>query len=175
MKAPFALLGIAALVAVPLVASPQAVPDPPPAISSTASSARHTSPYQWPTGGEARVLRPFLPPALRWQSGHRGVDLESEIGACVYAAADGRVIYAGILAHRPVVSIEHADGIRTTYEPVAPLVRKGDDVAAGEVIGMLEAGHCTPRACLHWGAKRGADAYLDPLSLLRARAIRLLE
>jgi murein DD-endopeptidase MepM/ murein hydrolase activator NlpD len=66
-----------------------------------------------------------------------------------------------------VVSVELADtDLRTTYEPVDASVREGDEVEAGEVVGVVEptGSHC-PTACVHWGLLRG-DTYLDPLSLL---------
>jgi peptidase M23 len=42
------------------------------------------------------------------------------------------------------------------------------------MIGTLETGHCGANACLHWGAKKGPDDYLNPLRLVRP-LIRLLE
>src|SRR5690606_38314141 len=51
-----------------------------------------------------------------------------------------------------------------------------DAVAAGQPIGTLTAAgsHCFPAACLRWGLVRNSDdAYLDPLSLLGARPVRL--
>lgn len=83
--------------------------------------------------------------------------------------------FAGQLAGRGVISIEHAGGLRTTYEPVTATVRVGDRVTAGESIGRLVAGHpgCPAVACLHWGLRRG-DTYLDPLTLLGLGRVRLL-
>lgn len=130
--------------------------------------------YSWPSGVEVPVLRPFAPGAQNWNAGHRGVDLALGAGQPVYAAADGRVIYAGTLNDRELVSIEHADGIRTTYEPVSPAVVRGDVVSRGAIIGHVGGEHCSPSSCLHWGAKRGQDDYLDPLSLLWG-PIRLYE
>lgn len=130
--------------------------------------------YAWPTGDPAPVLRGFDPPPVRWGSGHRGVDLALDVGAPVLAAGAGTVAFAGDVAGRPVLSILHADGIRTTYEPVTPVVPAGARVAAGQVVGHLAATtHCGGVSCLHWGARRGADAYLDPLGLLRDRLVRL--
>jgi len=56
--------------------------------------------------------------------------------------------------------------LRTTYEPVKPSVKKGDEVEPGEVVGTVEptGSHCT-QTCLHWGLLRN-ETYLDPLSLL---------
>lgn len=131
--------------------------------------------YDWPTGAPADVERGFDRPAMRWSTGHRGVDLGVAPGAPVLAAADGVVAFAGSVAGRGVISIDHADGIRTTYEPVVPALPRSAVVRMGEVIGHLDdsAGHCAPASCLHWGARRGGDDYLDPLSLLRVTVIRL--
>ncbi|MDQ7993149.1 MAG: peptidoglycan DD-metalloendopeptidase family protein, partial [Propionicimonas sp.] len=108
------------------------------------------------------VARGFDPPRLPWLRGHRGVDLRASPGTPVRAAASGRVGFAGVVAGKPVVTVVHG-ALRTTYEPVRALVRAGQVVAAGEVIGRLVAGHgCGADQCLHWGLRRG-DTYLDPL------------
>jgi murein DD-endopeptidase MepM/ murein hydrolase activator NlpD len=93
----------------------------------------------------------------------------------VVAAGAGVVVFAGSVAGRPVVSVAHDGGLRTTYEPVTPSVRAGQAVARGDPIGTLAPGHpgCTAAACLHWGLRRG-EVYLDPLSLLRPPEVRLL-
>jgi murein DD-endopeptidase MepM/ murein hydrolase activator NlpD len=93
----------------------------------------------------------------------------------VLAAGDGTVAFAGMVAGRPVVSIDHAGGLRTTYEPVDASVGAGQPVVRGSPIGTLTVGHagCPVAACLHWGARLG-EAYLDPMSLLGAPQIRLL-
>lgn len=119
------------------------------------------------------VVRSFDPPAQPWLPGHRGVDLLGTVGAEVGAAMAGRVVFAGTLAGRGVVVVSHGT-LRTTYLPVRALVRVGQQVGTGEVIGRLEAGHgCPGGSCLHWGLKRG-DTYLDPLSLLDTGPIKLL-
>jgi murein DD-endopeptidase MepM/ murein hydrolase activator NlpD len=130
--------------------------------------------YQWPVL-PPHVLRRFDPPPEPWLAGHRGVDLGVTAGAPVRAAGGGAVVHAGPLAGRGVVSILHAGGLRTTYEPVTATVRAGDVVAAGDPIGSVEPGHpgCPQAACLHWGLRRG-DVYLDPLALLGLGRVRLL-
>ena len=108
-----------------------------------------------------------------WLAGHRGVDLDAAPGATVRAASDGRVLFAGPVGGRGVVSVTHTGGLRTTYEPVTPAVAAGDLVSAGDILGTLDVGHggC-PAACLHWGLRRG-DVYLDPLLLLGLGRMRL--
>ncbi len=124
------------------------------------------------------IARGFDAPLPDWHPGHRGVDLPGAAGQPVYAPGDATVVFAGLLAGRPVVSLAHPGGLRTSYEPVRAAVRAGQAVTAGTVIGELEPGHagCRAAACLHWGAMWGpasAAEYVDPLGLLKATPIRL--
>lgn len=133
---------------------------------------------QWPLRPRPAVVRGFDAPSPNWQRGHRGVDLTAEPGQPVYAAGAGTVVFAGELAGRPLVSIAHPGGLRTSYEPVHAAVRPGQTVTAGSVIGELSAGHagCAAAACLHWGAMWGPAAradYVNPLGLLASTPIRL--
>ncbi|WP_422748339.1 M23 family metallopeptidase [Mycobacterium sp. WMMD1722] len=132
----------------------------------------------WPLRPRPAVLRTFDAPAVRWQSGHRGVDLAAAAGTPVYAARAGTVVFAGELAGRPLVSVAHPGGLRTTYEPVMPSVRRGQAVGAGTPLGEVVAGHpgCGSAACLHWGAMWGPASradYVDPIGLLTETQIRL--
>ena len=130
--------------------------------------------YQWPTGAPATVVEAFDPPAVVWGRGHRGVDLAAAEGAQIRSAAAGTVVFAGMVAGRPVVSVDHGDGIRTTYEPVEPNVSAGEAVGAGQVIGTLLPGHRSDGVCaLHWGARTGPKTYINPLRLLQPAVIRL--
>ena len=133
---------------------------------------------QWPLQPRPAVMRMFDAPRPNWQRGHRGVDLAGSAGQPVYAASAGVVVFAGELAGRPLVSIAHPGGLRTTYEPVRPTARPGQQVTAGTVLGVLVAGHagCPGTACLHWGAMWGPAAradYVDPLALVADTPIRL--
>ncbi|MEU3249498.1 M23 family metallopeptidase [Streptomyces sp. NPDC006997] len=130
----------------------------------------------WPLAPRPPVLRGWDPPPTPYARGHRGVDLRATPGTPVRAVAPGRVRYAGRVAGRGVISVElHDTGhppLRTTYEPVAPTVRKGDEVTPGQPLGTLspKGSHC-PTSCLHWGLRRGNE-YLNPLSLLPPHLLR---
>ncbi|MGI5458307.1 murein hydrolase activator EnvC family protein [Streptomyces sp. CA-249302] len=141
----------------PPLPPPPAAPGPPvPAVAGF-----------WPVGTHPSVLRGWEPPATVYGRGHRGVDLAAPPGTPVRAVAAGRVSFAGRVAGRGVVSVElTGTDLRTTYEPVSASVEKGDEVAAGEVVGTVEptGSHCAV-TCVHWGLLRG-KTYLDPLSLL---------
>ncbi|MET9630539.1 peptidoglycan DD-metalloendopeptidase family protein [Lentzea sp. NPDC006480] len=128
--------------------------------------------FSWPLPPPHPVVRAFLAPLSPFGPGHRGADLAAALGSPVLAAGDGVVVYAGAVAARTLVSLQHANGLRTTYEPVTPTVAAGRPVRRGDVIGHLQEGHC-PSPCLHWGVRRG-DEYLDPLRLVMWGRVRLL-
>ncbi|QGN51009.1 peptidoglycan DD-metalloendopeptidase family protein [Micromonospora sp. WMMC415] len=140
-----------------------------------AAAAPAVGAYHWPLPGTPPVVRRFDPPPQPWLSGHRGVDLAAAPGTPVRAAGAGTVTFAGMVAGRPVVTVTHAGGLRTTYEPVRPAVEVGAPVPAGGPVGHLLAGHpgCPAASCLHWGLRRG-DVYLDPLALVGRGPVRLL-
>jgi murein DD-endopeptidase MepM/ murein hydrolase activator NlpD len=128
----------------------------------------------WPLQPQPEVVRGFDPPDSPYGAGHRGVDLLGTLGQPVHSALPGTVSFAGMLAGRGVVVVDHGE-TRTTYEPVAATVAVGTPVAAGAELGTLQlaGSHCFPRACLHWGWIEG-NTYLDPLRLVGAGPVRLL-
>ncbi len=159
-----------------LTLTPLLPPDTGPAetpLSPTATATTATWPVPDPT-----VLRGWEPPPTPYARGHRGVDLSAPAGTPVRALTAGRVFFAGRVAGRGVVSIEHTNSgtppLRTTYEPITPEVKKGEEVKPGQVVGTVSepTPHC-PTACLHWGLRRG-DTYLNPLTLLHRGPSRLL-
>ncbi|NEM91571.1 M23 family metallopeptidase [Galbitalea soli] len=119
--------------------------------------------WAWPTEGRRIILKPFLAPPSPYAAGHRGVDLAAG-GTTVRAPADGVVHFAGMVAGRPVLSIEQAGGVLASLEPVRTALRRGDRVRRGEVVGVLLPGHCAA-LCLHLGARRNGQ-YLSPLLFL---------
>lgn len=147
------------------------------AVAEPADPGPSPADLRWsvPLAGAPTVVRAFEPLPHPYAAGHRGVDLAGPPGSPVLAAGDGVVVFAGMVAGRPVVSIDHPDGLRTTYEPVDPSVGAGQRIGRGSPVGALRAGHagCPVEACLHWGLRRG-ETYLDPLSLLAPPEVRLL-
>ena len=152
-----ALLLAGTTAAIPLTAVPAA----------TAPNPR----WAWPLEPRPAVVRHFEPPPKPWLSGHRGVDLAAGRGSPVLAPADGTVAFAGWVVDRPVLTIDHGGGLRSSFEPVATALPAGTAVARGQPVGTLEpgaAGHCPPADCLHWGVRRGDD-YVDPLQFVEDR------
>jgi murein DD-endopeptidase MepM/ murein hydrolase activator NlpD len=132
--------------------------------------------YQAPLPLPLQIVRRFDPPLTPFGPGHLGVDLAVPGHTPIRSAGPGVVSFAGPVAGRGVVVVSHRDGVRTEYEPVQPLVRRGDLVQPGTPIGVLAGRHpgCPVTSCLHWGARRGAE-YIDPLALLTPPgSVRLL-
>lgn len=133
--------------------------------------------WRWPLRPRPTVLRQFRAPASTYGAGHRGLDLAADDGAVVLAVEGGVVTHAGVVAGRGTVSVEHAGGLRSTYEPVDAVVTAGAVVSVGDVVGTFRArdgpAHCGGRQCLHLGARR-AGSYLDPYPLLAGGRLALL-
>ncbi|MEV6951522.1 M23 family metallopeptidase [Streptomyces sp. NPDC051183] len=119
------------------------------------------------------VARWWDPPPGPYAAGHRGVDLFAPVGAELRAVGPGRVHHAGQVAGRGVLSLTLPNGLRTTYEPVRPLVAEGEQVSTGQVVAVLTEGSHCPAPCLHWGLLAG-EVYLNPLTLVPRPTPRLL-
>lgn len=128
------------------------------------AAAPRVSGWVWPVDGPRLVVRPYLAPATPYAAGHRGVDLAvGAVGNEVVAVTRGIVHFAGVVVDRPVITVRTGQ-VLATVEPVSPLVSVGERVEAGQVIGLLEPGHC-PRPCVHLGV-RIAGEYVSPLLYL---------
>jgi murein DD-endopeptidase MepM/ murein hydrolase activator NlpD len=135
-------------------------------IAGTPAQATAASPgYLRPVKGP--IIRHFEPPPTPYAAGHRGIDLAVPIGTEVVASNDGIVAFAGPVAGELFVSIDHADGIRTTYSFLSLVsVKKGAAVARGQPIALSGPGHAgSTQPHLHFGARIG-DTYIDPEPLL---------
>lgn len=140
---------------------------PGPTAVATGAPAEHTVAsvrWDWPIGPPFRVVKPFIAPLTPYASGHRGIDIGGGGGDDVRAPASGVVHFSGWVVNRPVLSIRHGDGLISSFEPVTSALVEGQLVARGQVIGVLEAGHCA-LPCLHFGVRRHGE-YISPLLYL---------
>ncbi|WP_256104876.1 M23 family metallopeptidase [Streptomyces sp. ODS05-4] len=167
--------------------APIPAPAPPPAADRPRLPAADAV---WPLGPpRPPLLRGWEPPTSPYGPGHRGVDLAAPPGTPVHAAAAGHVTFAGPVGGRGVLSVTLTGTgtntgpaplpgapppLRTTYEPVRPLVAEGTKVTAGEIVAVVDTtaarSHCAT-GCLHWGLRQG-PAYLNPLALLPPTRLR---
>jgi murein DD-endopeptidase MepM/ murein hydrolase activator NlpD len=135
---------------------------PAPAAVHAASGA--TTTLSWPIPPPHPIVRPFVAPPAAFAAGHRGIDIGAPPGTIVLSPADGVVYFSGVVVDRPVLSIRHAGGLLTSFEPVVSGLPAGTAVTRGEPVGTLGAGHCA-NACLHFGV-RVFGQYVSPLNYL---------
>jgi murein DD-endopeptidase MepM/ murein hydrolase activator NlpD len=122
--------------------------------------------WGWPLAPRPTVLRVFDPPPKPWLSGHRGVDLRAAHGgAAVTSPAAGTVSFVGVVVDRPVITVDHGNGLRSSFEPVDSALAPGAAVAKGDALGWSQPGHCGTIPCVHWGVRRGEE-YLNPLAFV---------
>jgi septal ring factor EnvC (AmiA/AmiB activator) len=117
--------------------------------------------YQPPV--DAPVTDEFRRPATPYGPGNRGLEYDTAPGEVIGAAAPGTVSFAGQVGGRLYVTVQHDDGIRTSYGPlgrIAPGVHRGATIAAGDPVG-------TAGELVLWSARLGTT-YLDPAVLLAA-------
>ena len=109
------------------------------------------------------VVDSFRPPAHIGGPGNRGLEYGDSDNQIVAAAASGYVTHAGPVGGRKTITIEHLDGVRTTYTGLLELwVVEEMTVRQGSAIARASRG-------FHFGA-RILDHYLDPQILLDASA-----
>lgn len=131
---------------------------------SLAGPAGSRQPWVWPVD-DGRVAEEYRQPAHRYAEGHRGLDLTSTLGAVVSAPDAGVVAFAGDVAGRPLVTIDHGAGLVSTLEPVAADVSPGERISRGASIGRVAAGGHVAEGALHLGARQDGE-YINPLLLL---------
>ncbi len=135
------------------------------ALGGAPVAAASGQPHVLPVAG-VTVLRGFHEPDGPYGPGHRGLDLDVEVGALVRASADGIVGFAGRVVGVTWVSVDHGGGIRTTVGDLADVVVvRGDVVRAGDVLGRFAGSPHPDASGLHFSARRDGR-HVDPRTLL---------
>lgn len=133
--------------------------------------------WSLPVSEPVNITNFFAGPPKPWLPGHRGVDLETFAEQEIFAPKDGVVVFVGYVVDRPVLSIDHANGLRSTFEPIVSKLKTGDLVTAKQLIGVFDQeskNHCLPENCLHWGIRTSKNTYIDPLQLLKNKQHSIL-
>jgi len=99
---------------------------------------------------------------------HAGVDLDAPVGAAVYAAASGIVVYAGPQGgYGRYIAIDHGDGVRSHYAHLSSIdVVVGALVVVGDVIGAVGSTGRSTGPHLHFAITNELGVFLDPLAVL---------
>lgn len=101
------------------------------------------------------------------RSAHTGADFLSPAGTAVKAPAPGKVVLVGnFYFPGGTVVVDHGLGVVSLFAHLSKiLVKPGDDVVQGGVVGLVGATGRVTGAHLHW-AVRVNGARVDPLSLV---------
>ena len=148
------------------VAGPAVASDARGGASSSGRSAEELAALGWIWPADAfRLSRVFVAPAHEYGPGHRGIDLAVIGSSAVRAPADGIVAFAGRVAGRGVLTIDHGGGLVTTLEPVETALVPGASVGRGDDVGALALGGHAAVGDLHFGVRLDG-AYINPMVLL---------
>ena len=149
----------AAMRAVPVRARP---PGAPPRFEIGRSVPSH-----WPLDVKGFVTRGQVRPGVPDES-HPGIDIAVPVGTTVRAAGGGTVAAAGYDPDYGLfVLLRHPSGYETMYGHTSRLLAaEGDDVQAGQVIGLSGNSGRSTAPHLHFEIRRGGKS-LDPLDLVK--------
>ena len=106
---------------------------------------------------------------------HKGVDMAAPKGTPIYATRSGVVTVASFEEGGAgyYVKINHNDGYQSIYMHMTHyIVKKGDHVAAGQIIGYVGSTGGSTGPHLHFGiskynSKKGTWSYVDPLDYIK--------
>jgi murein DD-endopeptidase MepM/ murein hydrolase activator NlpD len=93
-----------------------------------------------------------------YDSFHEGLDIANATGTPIVAAARGRVVLAepDLLVRGGAVIIDHGQGVHTGYWHQSDLlVRAGEMVEQGQLIGRIGAKGMVTGPHLHWDVRIG--------------------
>ena len=121
----------------------------------------HTNaqPSVWPV--EGRLMGPFgqrTDPFSGEGAFHRGVDISAPTGTVVRTTADGVVLHAEPVSggYGRLVVINHGGGVQTYYAHLSRiLVRAGQEVRRGEIVGAVGSTGRTTAPHLHYEVRLG--------------------
>lgn len=115
-------------------------------------------------------------PILKRVMPHLGVDYAAPTGTPVWAAADGRVTFAGRKGpNGNLVVIRHGGGFETAYAHLHRIksgIRPGKFVKQRELIGFVGSTGRSTGPHLHFGLKK-YRRYIDPLTELNGPGLRM--
>jgi murein DD-endopeptidase MepM/ murein hydrolase activator NlpD len=149
-------------------------------LANGATAAPPSSAWTLPLAGE--ISQPFGPTSLwlepaRLYKGrfywhfHDGVDILAVAGTPILAPARGKVVFVGrMMDGAEVVVLAHDNGLVSLYAhledgPLAPTIKAGDIVQAGDRIGAVGLTGMTTGYHLHWAVYKNGEP-IDPMGML---------
>ena len=111
-----------------------------------------------PVPEPVNVADGFRAPTSRFGPGNRAVELSTRHGEPVTAPAGGVVAFAGPVAGRLVVSIDHPNGLRSSLSGLTALtIVSGEPVETGQPVGAASAALDV--------SLRAGNTYIEPTGL----------
>ena len=100
---------------------------------------------------------------------HAGLDFRGPIGSPIYAAANGKISFAGVKSgYGNVIEISHGNGLVTRYAHMSAFrARPGQDVEAGDIIGAIGSTGRSTGPHLHFEVRINGRA-VNPRPFLEA-------
>lgn len=133
--------------------------------SSAGSSSWSTLPVLYRPPVRARVVDGFRMDNGPFGAGNRGLEYNTTGGEPVYATANGRVRFAGLVVGRLVVTLEHPDQRLSSVTGLSQIaVEVGQVLLRGQPLGLAAP-------LLHFGIREDGR-YLDPEKLFSATGPR---
>jgi murein DD-endopeptidase MepM/ murein hydrolase activator NlpD len=133
--------------------------------STTTDTNKASGPgFIWPVRGE--IISTFGPKGAG--KSNDGINIAAAEGEPIKAAADGQVVYAGnqLKGYGNMIIIRHSGDWVTAYAHAKDiLVRDGDNVVRGQVLGSVGNTGGVGTAQLHFGIRQGKKP-VDPLKML---------
>ena len=115
-------------------------------------------------------------PILKRTMPHLGIDYAAHAGTPVWAAADGRVKFAGRKGpNGNLVAIRHSGGFETYYAHLHRIkggIRRGTRVKQHELIGFVGSTGRSTGPHLHFGLRK-YSRYIDPITELNGPGLRM--
>jgi murein DD-endopeptidase MepM/ murein hydrolase activator NlpD len=132
------------------------------ACDTSGSNVYGTGYFMWPADNHSISGNTF------W-SGHLGIDIAAAMGAPIYAADSGVVVYAAAIGggYGNMVMIDHGNGYHTLYAHLSQiLVSCGSGVAKGQVIAYAGSTGNSTGPHLHFEIRYFGD-FVNPLDYVR--------
>jgi len=122
-------------------------------------------PSIWPTRGQITSYFGEL------RSGgyiHKGLDIATFLGANIYAAGSGKVIYAGWQGgYGNTIMIHHGSGITTLYGHLEKiLIKYGQIISKGDIVGLVGSTGKSTGPHLHYEIRVNGER-VDPMGYLQ--------
>jgi murein DD-endopeptidase MepM/ murein hydrolase activator NlpD len=137
------------------------------------------APFNGLLGGSAFISSGFglrKDPFTGRMQRHDGIDIAAAKGTEVFALQEGRVFYSGWRGdYGRLVIVHHEDGTETRYGHLSDrLVKQGDTVKAGAVIGKVGSSGRSTGPHLHFEVRQNARP-INPLPYLQDRLLDIAQ